>query len=76
MITNGLRSPNDLYLETKSQNMGRYGGYIYNVTFSYKIQYYFVFWLISRADNTVAISLITMSNYGGQLMCYFTFKMY
>ena len=31
MITNGLRSPIDLYLEAKNQNISRYGGYIYNV---------------------------------------------
>ena len=24
MITNGLKSPNDLYLKTKNQNMSRY----------------------------------------------------
>ena len=28
MITNGLKSINDLYLEDKNQNMSRYGGYI------------------------------------------------
>ena len=37
MITSGLKSPSDLYLETKNQNMGTYGGYIYNVTLSYNI---------------------------------------
>ena len=31
MITNGLKSPNDWYLEAKNQNMSRYGGYMYNV---------------------------------------------
>ena len=30
MITNELKSPNNLYLEAKNQNMSRYGGYIYN----------------------------------------------
>ena len=35
MITNGLKSPNDLYLEAKNQNMSRYGGYTYSVTLSY-----------------------------------------
>ena len=35
MITNGLKSPNDLYLEAKNQNMSKYGGYIYSVTFSF-----------------------------------------
>ena len=34
MITNGLKSPNDLYLDAKSQNMSIYGGY---VTLSYNI---------------------------------------
>ena len=37
IITNGLKSPNDLYLEAKNQNMSKYGDYIYNVTFSYNI---------------------------------------
>ena len=31
IITNGLESPNDLYLEAKNQNMSRYGCYIYNI---------------------------------------------
>ena len=35
MITNGLKSPSDLYLEAKNQNMSKYGGYIYSVTFSF-----------------------------------------
>ena len=35
MITNGSKSPNDLYLEAKNQNMSKYGGYIYSVTFSF-----------------------------------------
>ena len=34
-VTNGLKSPNDLYLEAKNQNMSRYVGCIYNVTLSY-----------------------------------------
>ena len=37
MITNGLKSPNDLYLEAKNQNMSRYGGYTYSATLSYNI---------------------------------------
>ena len=37
VIAYGLNSPNDLYLEAKNQNMGRYGGYIYSVTLSYDI---------------------------------------
>ena len=37
MITNGLKSPNDLYLEAKNKNMRRYGGYLYKVTLSYNI---------------------------------------
>ena len=69
MITNGLKSPNDLYLEAKNQNMNRYGGNIYNVTLPYNIQRYFVFWLILKGDNGVLISLVTkkriLSNYGG-----------
>ena len=59
MITNGLKSPNDLYLDAKSQNMSIYGGY---VTLSYSISNYFVFWLILRGDNAVLISLITNKN--------------
>ena len=31
-VTNGLKSPNDLCLEAKNQNMSRYVGCIYNVT--------------------------------------------
>ena len=70
MIANGLKSPNDLYLEAKNENMSRYGGYIYTVTLSYNIQRYFFFWLILREDNAVLISLITkkkciLTNYGG-----------
>ena len=34
MVINGLKYPNDLYLENKNQNMSRYGDYIYNVTLS------------------------------------------
>ena len=34
-VTNGLKSPNDLCLEAKNQNMSRYVGCIYNVTLSY-----------------------------------------
>ena len=37
MITNGLKSPNDLYLEAKNQNMSWYGSYIYIVTLPYNI---------------------------------------
>ena len=35
MIPNGLKSPNELYLEAKNQNMSRYGGNIYNFTLPY-----------------------------------------
>ena len=66
-ITNGLKSPNDLYLEAKNQNMSRYGGYIYNVTLSYNIYRYFICWLILRGDNTILISLITKKTYIEQL---------
>ena len=34
---NGLKSPADLYLKAKNQNMSRYGGYIYSVTLPYNI---------------------------------------
>ena len=34
MTTYGLNSPNDLYLEAKNQNMSRWGGCIYSITFS------------------------------------------
>ena len=37
MITNELKSPNDLNLDVKNQNISRYGGCIYNVTLSYNI---------------------------------------
>ena len=37
MITIGLKSPNDLYLEAKNQNMSRYGGYIHSVTLPYNV---------------------------------------
>ena len=67
MITNGLKSPNDLYLEAKNQNRSRYGGYIYHVTLSYNIERYFDFWLILRDDNAVLISLITKKTYIQQL---------
>ena len=46
-------------MAAKNQNMSRYGGYIYNVTLSFNIEHYFVFWLILRDDNAVHISLIT-----------------
>ena len=36
MITNGLKSPNNLLLEAENQN-SRYGGYIYSVTLSYNL---------------------------------------
>ena len=36
MITKGLKSPNDLYLEAKNQNMNRYGGFIY-ITLSHNM---------------------------------------
>ena len=39
MITNELKSPNNLYLETKNQNMSRYEGYTYRVNLSYNIHY-------------------------------------
>ena len=68
MITNGLKPPTNLHLEAKNQNMSRYEGYIYNVTFPLT-QRYFDFWLILRDDNAVLISLITkkriVTNYGG-----------
>ena len=35
MITDGIKI--NLYFEAKNQNMSRSGGYIHNVTFSYKI---------------------------------------
>ena len=38
MITDGLKSPNDLYLLAKNQNMSRYGG-----LFVIYIERYFVF---------------------------------
>ena len=34
MITNGLKSPNNLNFEAKNQNMSTYGGYMYTVTLS------------------------------------------
>ena len=37
MITNGLKSATDIYLEAKNQNMRIYGGYICNVTLPYNI---------------------------------------
>ena len=62
MVTNGLKSLKDLYLQTKN-----HGGYIYNLTLPYNIERYFVFCLILRDDNAVLISLIPknriMSNY-------------
>ena len=39
MITTELKSPNNLYLEAKNQNMSRYEGYTYRVTLSYNIHY-------------------------------------
>ena len=67
--TNGLKSPNDLYLQAKNKNMSSYGGYIYSVTLPYSIERYFAFWLVLRDDNAVLVSLITkkliLSNYGG-----------
>ena len=41
MITNGLKSPNDLYLEAKNQNMNRYGGFIY-ITLSHNMLLFLV----------------------------------
>ena len=80
MIINGLKSPKDLYLQAKNQNMSRYGGYIYNVTLPYNIEGYFVFWFILIDDNAVLISLIIkkriLSNHGGEHICCFTSKMY
>ena len=36
MITNGLKSPKNLYFEAKNEN-SRYGGYIYSVTLPYNM---------------------------------------
>ena len=62
MVTNGLKSLKDLYLQAKN-----HGGYIHDVTLPYNIERYFVFCLILRGENAVLISLITknriMSNY-------------
>ena len=55
MITNGLKSPDNIYLEAKNQNMSTYGGFICIIAFSYNIKHYFVFWLILRGDNAVLI---------------------
>ena len=78
MITKVLKSPSNLYLEAKNQNISRGGGYLYNVTLSYNIKCYFDFWLIIRDDNAVLISLITKKMYIEQLwrltLCYFTSK--
>ena len=60
-------TPNNLYREAKNQNLSRYGGYIYNFTWSSNIQHYFVFWLILRDDDAVLISLITEKTYIEQL---------
>ena len=57
MINNGLKFPNNLYLEAKNENMSRYEGYIYKITLSYNI----------RDDNAVLISLITKKTYIEQL---------
>ena len=54
-------TPNNLYREAKNQNLSRYGGYIYNFTWSSNIQHYFVFWLI------LTVSLITEKTYIEQL---------
>ena len=62
MITKVLKSPSNLYLEAKNQNISRGGGYLYNVTLSYNIKCYFDFWLIIRDDNAVLVSLITKKN--------------
>ena len=62
MEANGLKSPNDLHLEAKNENRSRYGSYIYNITLSYNIKRYFVFWLL-RDDNAVFISLIIKKTY-------------
>ena len=59
-------TPNNLYREAKNQNLSRYGGYIYNFTWSSNI-HYFVFWLILRDDDAVLISLITEKTYIEQL---------
>ena len=53
-------TPNNLYREAKNQNLSRYGGYIYNFTWSSNI-HYFVFWLI------LTVSLITEKTYIEQL---------
>ena len=37
MITNGLKSPNNFYLNAKNQNMSRFGDYTYSVTLPYNI---------------------------------------
>ena len=59
MITNGLKSPSDLYLEAKNKKWADMEA-IY-VTFLFHIRYnvILVFWLILRDDNAVLISLIT-----------------
>ena len=59
-------TPNNLYREAKNQNLNRYGGCIYNFTWSSNI-HYFVFWLILRDDDAVLISLITEKTYIEQL---------
>ena len=67
MITNGWTSPNNLYFEAKNQNISRYEGDIYNITFPYITKRYFVFWLILRDDNAVLVSLSTKKMYIEQL---------
>ena len=37
IITNGLKSPSDLYLEAKNESMSRYAGYVYNIALSYNL---------------------------------------
>ena len=68
MIANGLKPPNDLYLEIKNQSMSCHEGYIYNITLSCNSERYLLFWLILRDDNAVLILMnrkTYLSNFGG-----------
>ena len=67
MITNGLKSPNNLYLEAKNQKWADMEATYITLLCHIKCNIILVCWLILRDDNAVLISLITKKMYIEQL---------
>ena len=62
MITDGLKSPNNLYLEAKNQKWADMEATFITLLCHIKCNIILVFWLILRDHNAVLISLITKKN--------------